>query len=687
MPPNSTPFHHRLLGRMLLLVVLPTAIILALVVALAVRRGFSNLRSASEQFLQAEAALAAWQIESENEDAVRTANLMADAQVAGMFGDRRASMALARDVLEHSPHFTAAYIGYEPDADGKDQASIGQLPAEAMNESGRFIPYWFMDQARGNRISLEPMVDMESSLYYQGVKDAFAATGQARPMITEPYVYQGKMIVEQTYPIVIDGRFAGVAGVDRALSDVEQELRQLAARLEADAFLISSRGHFIAATTDPQGAAAESTGDRLKTRAVSETAYAELMGRLTSTGSSRTLTIEEDPIDGGRYYFAAVTIPTGGWTLIVRKAEAAILAPIWQQLRFGVIIVVLGLAVIVALLILSILQVSRRVNAAVTAANRIAAGDLTQEVETTHGRDETGDLLRAIGTMNGNLNRLVGDVKQAGIQMHSTATQLAATSREQESVANTFGTSANQIAAAVKEISATSGELLGTMNEVGEVAGGTAEVATAGQTGLEDMETTMRGLDEATGAIAGKLAVINEKAASINTVVTTITKVADQTNLLSVNAAIEAEKAGEYGVGFLVVAREIRRLADQTASATLNIERTVQEMQSAVSAGVMEMDRFADQVRRSVSNVSDIGHQMGQIIERVNANVTSFERVNEGMNSQSEGAEQISQAMGQLTAGAAQTMEATGEYARAADDLQSAIASLKSSIASFQLKS
>ena len=98
--------------------------------------------------------------------------------------------------------------------------------------------------------------------------------------------------------------------------------------------------------------------------------------------------------------------------------------------------------------------------------------------------------------------------------------------------------------------------------------------------------------------------------------VTTITKVADQTNLLSINAAIEAEKAGEYGRGFLVVAREIRRLADQTAVATLDIENMVRQMQDAVSAGVMQMDKFADEVRSGVGQVGEINGQMGQIIER-----------------------------------------------------------------------
>ena len=90
---------------------------------------------------------------------------------------------------------------------------------------------------------------------------------------------------------------------------------------------------------------------------------------------------------------------------------------------------------------------------------------------------------------------------------------------------------------------------------------------------------------DASAAINSRLATLSEKATNIGMVVTTITKVADQTNLLSLNAAIEAEKAGDYGRGFGVVATEIRRLADQTAVATSDIEQIVKEMQSAVAAG------------------------------------------------------------------------------------------------------
>ncbi|MCA1993616.1 MAG: methyl-accepting chemotaxis protein, partial [Coleofasciculus sp. S288] len=167
--------------------------------------------------------------------------------------------------------------------------------------------------------------------------------------------------------------------------------------------------------------------------------------------------------------------------------------------------------------------------------------------------------------------------------------------------------------------------------------------------------------------------------------VTTITKVADQTNLLSLNAAIEAEKAGEYGLGFAVVAREIRRLADQTAVATLDIENMVREMQSAVSTGVMEMDKFTKEVGQSVEDVRDISVQLGSIIEQVQALSPRFEAVNQGMETQSQGAQQINEAMVQLSEASSQTATALREINSAIEQLNDAAHGLRHEISRFKV--
>jgi methyl-accepting chemotaxis protein WspA len=325
---------------------------------------------------------------------------------------------------------------------------------------------------------------------------------------------------------------------------------------------------------------------------------------------------------------------------------------------------------------------SRPLRETAEAAHRVASGDLTAAVA-TRGTGEVGRLTASVGDMTAQLRALIGHIQHSIVTLMSTATEISATSRQQQQTVNDFGTSTYQVATAVNEISATSQELVKTMGEVNAAASRAAELATVGQEGLSGMHHTMTRLAESTGSIGSRLSVISERANNINLVVTTITKVADQTNLLSINAAIEAEKAGEYGRGFLVVAREIRRLADQTAIATLDIERIVREMQHSVTAGVMEMDKFNEQVRQGVGEVERIGDQLSEIIEAVRQILPRFEQVREGMSAQSQGADQIREAMTQLSEGAASTAESLQEFNRATDQLREAVGGLKEDISKF----
>jgi methyl-accepting chemotaxis protein WspA len=223
------------------------------------------------------------------------------------------------------------------------------------------------------------------------------------------------------------------------------------------------------------------------------------------------------------------------------------------------------------------------------------------------------------------------------------------------------------------------------MDEVEDKSQATAQAAGDSQKELIHMEKSMLNLADATTIISTKLGVIHEKANNINTIVTTITKVADQTNLLSLNAAIEAEKAGEYGTGFAVVAREIRRLADQTAVATLDIENMVKEMQGAVSTGVMEMDKFSKEVEQGVDDVRNISTKLELIIQQVQTLTPRFQDVSNSVEGQSQGAEQISQAMVQLSEASSQTAESLVEVNGAISQLNSAAQALRQEIARFRV--
>ncbi len=314
-----------------------------------------------------------------------------------------------------------------------------------------------------------------------------------------------------------------------------------------------------------------------------------------------------------------------------------------------------------------------------------ASGDLTADMMIFSSNDSISQVAGGVKTMLENLNNLVKQVQISGIQVTSSATQISANAKEHEATVAEQAASTNQIMSTITEISATGKELLNTMAEVKNVVENTSESATDGHNALVSMETTMSQMQAATDTISSKLAVLSEKADNINTVVTTINRVADQTNLLSLNAAIEAEKAGEYGRGFSVVATEIRRLADQTAVATWDIEQMVKEMLSAVSAGVMSMDKFTEEVTRGVSDVATVGAQLAHIIEQVQALLPRFETVNEGTRLQSEGAEQIKESMTQLNEMAQQTAETLKQSSMSVEQLKDAARGLQQGVSIFKV--
>ncbi|MEH2174077.1 MAG: methyl-accepting chemotaxis protein [Nostoc sp.] len=332
-------------------------------------------------------------------------------------------------------------------------------------------------------------------------------------------------------------------------------------------------------------------------------------------------------------------------------------------------------------------QITSQIFSVIRVAEQISLGNLTTKIAAdSNSKDEMNRLLSAFQTMTQNLNTLIRQVQHSGIQVTSSATQIAASGKQLEGTLIEQVASTNEVAAATKEISATSRELVSAMEQVATISQITTTAANDSQKDIVRMETTMRQLAEATNAIAARLGVISEKANNINTIVVTITKVADQTNLLSLNAAIEAEKAGEYGLGFAVVAREIRRLADQTAVATLDIEQMVKQMQSSVSTGVMEMDKFAAEVGRNIEDVASISTQVGQIIQQVQDLNPRFEFVNQGMETQSVGAQQISETMVQLSSTSVQSTDSLREINHAIAQLNQVAQGLRQEIARFQVQ-
>ena len=393
-----------------------------------------------------------------------------------------------------------------------------------------------------------------------------------------------------------------------------------------------------------------------------------------------------------------------GWSLAVlfphKEIYKDLFALGYEIVFFGV----LGFIMLFLVLVWVSRKLSKPLNVITLAAEHIARGDLRSatdisaeyreqylaisEKSKTKNRKMKNEIIRlfiSINQMTDNLYRLIEHVQHSGIQVGSSANEITASSRELEANASEQAASTKEVSATSKQISSTSASLSDSIHSINKRTANALEIAHKGKESLHGLEEAMDNLNNSTQSITSKLSVISERANKISSVVTAINKISEQTNLLSFNAAIEAEKAGEYGKGFSVVAREISRLADQTAVATEDIEKMVKEMQSSVSSGVMEMDKFSDEVRKGAVHIVSVAEQLSEVIEQVNDFAPSFNKFAGGMEQQTESALQISDTMTQLARASEQSKEALAEFRKASLQLNEAVMTLQSEVKKFVL--
>lgn len=316
------------------------------------------------------------------------------------------------------------------------------------------------------------------------------------------------------------------------------------------------------------------------------------------------------------------------------------------------------------------------------ATKNLAKGDFSTRVKVDEdANEEIQQLAISFNNMAQSFEEIISQVNRLGINLISSSQEISEATKAHESSSKNQEQTTNEILEISNEISSNAKEFAKTIQDVTNVVEQTASLANTGRESLSQMEAIMRQMVDASADIASKLGILNDKAGNINSVITTITNVADQINLLSLNAAIIADKAGDDGRSFSVIAGEIRSLADQTALATLDIDSIVDEMMGAVSASVMGVDDFIQEIRNGVGQNEKVAKHLSEIIERVEALAPRFELVNEGMRLQYDASKQINEAIGKLSRTAHITAESLHQFAITTGELNERAVYLNNAVA------
>ena len=335
-------------------------------------------------------------------------------------------------------------------------------------------------------------------------------------------------------------------------------------------------------------------------------------------------------------------------------------------------------------------RMSRTIRALVRVANSQSRGDIASAEKILSGKssvvEEFDELFTAVLLMARSLTKLISVLKLMGVDVAERAGRISDTS-------DTLDTIASEEAASTKNTASTGAKILAASEALNKTARGSAfevsrtlDIARESGESIKLLKNNYDSLTAAAENVAGKLAVINGNVEKITGIVTAINDVSRQTNLLSLNASIEAEKAGEFGLGFAVVARQIRRLADKTSIASANIENIVRQMQSSVNSGVMEMDRFGAKMRQSSKIIIETADMLARTVSEIEAIGPQFEDIASGIGELSENARKINATMLELSDSSVRARDRISEFRTAVKSLDSVSVSVLEAVSRFKIE-
>jgi methyl-accepting chemotaxis protein len=340
------------------------------------------------------------------------------------------------------------------------------------------------------------------------------------------------------------------------------------------------------------------------------------------------------------------------------------------------------LAVGIALLLKT--SIVKPLQKGVDVANALSAGDLTFYIE-SDGRDEVNDLLRTMGNTIEALRGIVSQIKAAANNMASASTQLRSSSEQISHTMTDQSARASQIAASAEEMSRTVVDVAKNASSISESSVSTAGLARSGEETVKKSISEVQKIADTVNASSRIMTSLSDRSKQIGEIVNVINDIADQTNLLALNAAIEAARAGEQGRGFAVVADEVRKLAERTAKATTEISTMIRSIQLEVDSAVLSMTDACKKVDTGVELSSVAGTELAKIVKSIGDHQSLMQQIASDTKEMLTVAEQISNDIDGIAHSSHETSGGSEEIARSSTDLANLAASLQSVVARFSV--
>ena len=370
---------------------------------------------------------------------------------------------------------------------------------------------------------------------------------------------------------------------------------------------------------------------------------------------------------------------------LIDERSAAMRAAAEQARTWLIALVSAALLLGLTLAILLTRSITVPLRAAVQAARQVAAGDLRSPIE-SRGSDETAALLAAIAAMQENLRSLIGDIKADVGAVHESAAVLSVAAGNLASSTERQTDAASSTAASAEEMSVSISHIAENARIAREVVENTARVSTAGLEMGNRVSSDIGEIDHSVANFASEMKDLQSRAGEIGTVVNLIREIAEQTNLLALNAAIEAARAGEQGRGFAVVADEVRKLAERTATATSEIQTTIESIQHGMdSAGTM-LDGVKHRVDAGVKTIADLIAPLNTLQSEAARAAVSLRELSSATEEQQRASEQISRNAEQIASSADQAREAMNRNQGTSQALTGLADRLLASMGRFQLQ-